>query len=60
MSPKILVIDDDHGIRQSFKLALEDTPYAVDTIDNGAEGIALHREHGYDLIFLDLKMKGSH
>lgn len=54
----ILVIDDEQAILRSFELALEETPYRVDTAESGEKGIALEREHKYDLIFLDLKMPG--
>ena len=58
MSKRILVIDDDKAIRNSFLLALEDTEYQVDTAETGNEGIEKEQQAGYDLIFLDLKMPG--
>ncbi len=58
MSKRILVIDDDEIIRDSFCLALEDTGYQIDTAKSGEEGIKKEKERKYDLIFLDLKMPG--
>lgn len=58
MSERILVIDDEAAIRKSFSLALEDTGFRVDTAPFGEEGIRMHHERPYDLIFLDLKMPG--
>jgi DNA-binding response OmpR family regulator len=58
MSKRILVIDDDEGIRKSFNLALEDTGYEVDTAEGGEKGITLEKERKYDLIYLDLNMPG--
>lgn len=58
MSGRILVIDDDEAIRKSFALALEDTPYQVDTAESGKKGIEMGQNNKYDLIFLDLKMPG--
>ena len=58
MVKRILVIDDDEGIRKLFVRALEDTPYQVDTAESGAIGIALQKETKYELIFLDLNMPG--
>jgi DNA-binding response OmpR family regulator len=58
MSKHILVIDDETAIRKSFELALEDTAYQVDTASSGEEGVRMHGDSGYDLIFLDLKMPG--
>jgi len=56
MSKRILVIDDDEGIRKLFIRALEDTPYRVDTAESGTSGVELKKETEYDLIFLDLNM----
>ncbi len=56
MTKRILVIDDDEGIRKLFKRALDDTPYQVDTAQSGAEGIKLQDVYRYELIFLDLNM----
>ena len=58
MKKRILVIDDEKGIRKSFVLALEDTEYEVDGAESGMKGISLHKEKKYDLIYLDLKMPG--
>lgn len=58
MSKSILVIDDDAAVRKSFALALEDTPYQVDTAETGEIGIEKLKGGGYDLIYLDLKMPG--
>lgn len=55
---RILVIDDDEGVRESFTLALEDTGYLVDTAESGEKGIEMKEKTDYDLIFLDLKMPG--
>jgi len=58
MSNRILVIDDDEGIRKLFVAALKDTPYQVDTATSGEQAIELEQKIRYDLIFLDLKMPG--
>jgi len=58
MSKHILVIDDDEGIRKSFVLAFEDTPFEIQTAESGEKGIGMAQESNYDLIFLDLKMPG--
>ena len=52
----ILVIDDEEAVRRSFELALEDTNYAVVTVDRGEKGIQEIQKKIYHLIFLDLKM----
>jgi two-component system response regulator PilR (NtrC family) len=56
MIKRILVIDDDEGIRKLFIRALEDSPYQVDTAELGAKGVKFQKEAKYELIFLDLNM----
>ncbi|MCG6943602.1 MAG: response regulator [Thiohalocapsa sp.] len=56
MVKRILVIDDDEAIRKVMLLALESTPYQVDTVGSGAEAVDLARSESYDLVYLDLKM----
>ena len=58
MNKRILVIDDDEGIRKLFIRALEEIPYQVDTAESGARGVELQKKAEYNLIFLDLNMPG--
>jgi len=58
MNERILVIDDDIGIRESLFLVLGDAGYQVDTVESGEQGIERVRNNNYDLIFLDIKMAG--
>ena len=58
MTKRILVIDDEPGIRKSFMTALEDTGYMVETAESGEVGIEKLEGRKYDLIFLDLNMPG--
>ena len=55
---RVLVIDDDSGVRESFRAALEDAGYEVTTVDNGRAGIESAQAERPDLVFLDLKMPG--
>jgi CheY-like chemotaxis protein len=57
MMKRILVIDDEEGVRDSFELAL-DTDYEVETASNGEEGLERARAERPDLVFLDLRMPG--
>ncbi len=58
MSKRILVIDDEETVRESFTLSLEDSGFEVDTAESGEKGLQMKKDAEYDLIFLDLKMPG--
>lgn len=58
MNKRILVIDDDAGIRESISLVLGDAGYDVDTVESGEHGIQKVKRNNYHLIFLDIKMAG--
>ena len=57
-SVKILVIDDETGIREGTKRALTAQGYEVDTAENGEQGLELIKNNCYDLILLDVMMPG--
>jgi len=51
---KILVIDDEAGIRSSLKGILEDENYEVKTVEKGEEGFNLLKRQNFDLVLLDI------
>ena len=51
---KILIIDDEAGIRSSLQGILEDEGYAVKTTDSGEKGIDLIQNENFDLVLLDI------
>ncbi len=53
---RILVIDDETHIRQSFSYYLEDLGYEVLTAENGRIGLELMTGQRLDLVLLDLRM----
>lgn len=53
---KILTIDDEKGIRQSFQHFLEDYDFSVTTAENGEEGIMIIKSENPDLVLTDLMM----
>ncbi len=59
IKPRILIVDDETDIRQSFAdFLFKRLDCSVDAISNGAEAIqALDRE-GYHVLLLDLHMPG--
>lgn len=54
--PKVLIVDDEKGLRLGTKRLLEMEGYIVDTAENGTEGITLGTTTDYDLALIDLKM----
>lgn len=53
---KILCVDDEEVILDSFRKILVLDGYSVDTVENGKEALHLIRSHHYDFVFTDLKM----
>ncbi len=53
--PVVLVIDDDPGLRESFRLILEDEYDVVDAPD-GPTGLAILRSSQVDLVLLDIRL----
>lgn len=59
-SPKarILCVDDEAVILDSFRKILVLNGYCVDTVETGQEALGLIQQHHYDFLFTDLKMPG--
>ncbi len=53
---RILTIDDEENIRDSFRLYLEDFDYQVIEAKNGREGLELFAREKPDLVLCDLRM----
>lgn len=53
---RILAVDDEAIILDSFRKILVIAGYSVDTVETGREAIGLVRKHDYDFVFTDLKM----
>jgi len=51
---KILVIDDESGIRSSLKGILEDEGFSVKATDTGEKALQLLKTENFDLILLDI------
>lgn len=54
MNEKVLIIDDEAGIRSSLKGILEDEGFIVTATDTGEEGLHLLIGENFDLILLDI------
>ncbi|HEV8614101.1 MAG TPA: sigma-54 dependent transcriptional regulator [Methylomirabilota bacterium] len=55
--PIILVVDDDAGLRESFRLILDDD-YEVIDVPDGARALEVIRSSQVDLVLLDIRMPG--
>lgn len=53
---KILCVDDEDVILDSFRKILVLDGYSIDTVNSGPEAINLIKSHHYDFVFTDLKM----
>jgi DNA-binding response OmpR family regulator len=53
---RILAVDDEAIILDSFRKTLVLDGYSIDTVENGSEALGLIRKNDYDFVFTDLKM----
>ncbi|MFH1550535.1 MAG: response regulator, partial [Planctomycetota bacterium] len=55
---RILVVDDEPGIREGCRKVLESEGYAVEVAEDGVQGCAMvtRKEEPFDLALIDLKM----
>jgi PAS domain S-box-containing protein len=54
----ILIVDDDHGIREFLRQELEYNGYITDQAVDGIEALSKVRQKKYNLIILDVMMPG--
>jgi len=55
---RILIIDDEEGIRESLSGVLHDEGYEVEAVDSGEKGLEAIAAHRPDLVFLDIWLPG--
>jgi CheY-like chemotaxis protein/glycine cleavage system H lipoate-binding protein len=53
---RILCVDDEEVILDSFRKILVLDGYSVDTVQTGQEALGMLQSHHYDFVFTDLKM----
>ena len=56
---RLLVVDDEPDIRYLYAAELEDEGYRVDTAGSGSEAAQMLQDKDYDLVVLDIQMKGE-
>jgi two-component system nitrogen regulation response regulator NtrX len=55
---RVLIVDDEPGIRESLKGVLEDEGYTCEAVDSGEECLRELARHAYDVVLLDVWMGG--
>lgn len=55
---RIMVVDDDEGIRRILSIALSRMGYEVRAASNGSEALSLFLKSSFDLVLTDLEMPG--
>jgi signal transduction histidine kinase len=58
VKPKILLIDDEEGIRKILGLSLRDAGYEVITAADGKQGLDLFQQENPLIVLTDIKMPG--
>ena len=58
MDERILLVEDDPSIREVVGTGLGNAGFRVDTVANGADGLAQFRQAAYDALLLDLMLPG--
>ena len=53
---RVIAVDDEAVILDSFRKILVLAGFSVDTVETGPEALTLLRQHDYDFLFTDLKM----
>ncbi|HEY2381377.1 MAG TPA: sigma-54 dependent transcriptional regulator [Terriglobia bacterium] len=56
--PRILIVDDEPGIRQSLKGVFEDEGFTTETVSTGEDCLKKVEQGSYDLVLLDIWLPG--
>jgi two-component system, NtrC family, nitrogen regulation response regulator NtrX len=56
--PRILIVDDEPGIRQSLKGVFEDEGFATESVSSGEECLKKIAQSAFDLVLLDIWLPG--
>ncbi|OGP61192.1 MAG: histidine kinase [Deltaproteobacteria bacterium RBG_13_49_15] len=58
MGERILLVDDEEGIRTVLRISLSDRGYEVFTAENGEQALDIFREKSPSIVLTDIKMPG--
>jgi DNA-binding NtrC family response regulator len=53
---KILIVDDDESVRETFTAILEENGYIVDMAENGRDAIEKSNKNFYNAAFIDIRL----
>ena len=53
---RILIVDDDHLVRDMLARLMRRARYEVDTAEDGSRALSLHRDNPFDLVITDILM----
>ena len=56
---RVLIVDDEVGLRDMLSFSLTDRGYSVMSASNGDEAISLVSQHDFDLVVCDIMMPGK-
>src|ERR1051326_6392479 len=56
--PRILIVDDEPGIRQSLKGVFEDEGFTTEAVSSGEDCLTRIEQTSYDLVLLDVWLPG--
>ena len=59
MSVNIAIVDDEEMIQWTLKESMESEGYNVKTFENGRNFLSFFKEHGADIVFLDVRLPDS-
>jgi CheY-like chemotaxis protein len=58
VAAKVLVVDDQEGIRKLLKEVLAELGYEAEVVSSGAEAVQAFTEGSFKLVLMDMKMPG--
>ncbi len=53
---RILLVDDNEDNRNLLYLYLRNTPFTLETAENGAEAVTMFKRSPFDMVFMDIEM----
>ena len=57
--PRVLVVDDEEGVREGLRALLQKEGLHVETAGTAEDGLRRLDKRGYDVVFLDLNLPGA-